>query len=91
MAKSNCRCCPRVIVVDRLRITPDVEPVIYNLLRTKAIGLEGTVFAITSIADHVHIVAAIPPKIAVATFVGQIKGVTSAQFNQSRPSDTPFY
>lgn len=73
------------------RLTPAIEPVIYNLLRTKAIGLEGIVFAINGIIDHVHMVVAIPAKIAVATFVGQIKGVASAKFNQSQPSATPFY
>ncbi|MBX3011215.1 MAG: IS200/IS605 family transposase [Caldilineaceae bacterium] len=73
------------------RITPEIEPVIYNLLHTKAVGLEGIVFALNGSADHVHMVVAIPPKIAVATCIGQIKGVTSAKFNQSYPSETPFY
>jgi len=73
------------------RITPEVEPEIYNLLRTKAIGLEGIVFALNGVEDHVHMVAAIPSKIAVATFIGQIKEVTSAKFNQSHSSATPFY
>lgn len=73
------------------RLTPDVEPIIYNLLRTKAMGLEGMVFAMNGIADHVHMVVAIPAKVAVATFVGQIKGVASAKFNQSHPSAIPFY
>lgn len=73
------------------RITPDIEPNIYNLLRTKAIGLEGIAFVLNGVEDHVHMVAAIPSKIAVATFIGQIKGVTSTKFNQSYPSDTSFY
>lgn len=73
------------------RITAEVEPVIYNLLRTKAIGLEGTVFAINGMAEHVHMAVAILPKIAVATFAGQIKGVASAKFNQNYPSANPFY
>jgi REP element-mobilizing transposase RayT len=63
-------------------ITPDVEPIVYDLLRTKAIGLGATVFAIGGMPDHVHIVAAIPPKIAVAKFVGQIKAVASTKFNK---------
>ena len=63
-------------------ITPDVESIIYELLRTKAIGLGATVFAINGMSDHTHVVAAIPPKIAVARFTGQIKGVTSTKFNK---------
>ncbi len=72
-------------------LTPEIEPIVYNFLRTKAIGLEGTVFAIGGIADHVHIALSIPAKIAVATFIGQIKGVTSARFNQEHPQFTPLY
>ncbi len=72
-------------------ITPEIEPIIYNYLRTKAIGLDGTVFAIGGIEDHVHIVASVPPKIAVATFVGQIKGVTSTRFNKEHLDKPRFY
>ena len=62
-------------------LTPDVEPMIYDLLRSKAVGLGATVFAVNGTEDHVHMVAAIPPKIAVATFVGQVKGVATARYN----------
>lgn len=70
--------------------TPDVEPIIHNFLRTKAIGLGGTVFAVNGIEDHAHMVASIPPKIAVANFIGQVKGVATAKFNQQYP-DKAFY
>jgi len=73
------------------RITPEVEPIIYNLLRTKAIGLGGTVFALNGSIEHVHLVTTIPSRIAVATFVGQVKGVASAKLNKSRPGAPPFY
>ncbi len=63
-------------------ILPDVESIIYDLLRTKAIGLGATVFAIGGMPDHVHVVASIPPKIAVAKFVGQIKAVAATKFNK---------
>jgi REP element-mobilizing transposase RayT len=63
-------------------LTSEVEPIIHNFLRTKAIGLGGTVFALNGIEDHVHLVGSIPPKIAVAKFVGQIKAVASTKFNQ---------
>ena len=71
-------------------LTPDVEPVIHNFLRTKAIGLGATVFALNGVEDHVHVVVSIPPKIAVARFIGQIKAVASAKFNNSR-SDSPLF
>jgi len=72
-------------------LTPKVEPVIYGFLRSKAIGLEGTLFALNGVADHVHMVISIPPKIAVATFIGQVKGVASTKFNKSGLSETPFF
>ena len=54
-------------------LTPKVESVIHDFLRSKAIGLGATVFALDGMVDHVHMVASIPPKIAVAKFVGQVK------------------
>jgi putative transposase len=72
-------------------LTPEVELVIHNYLRTKAIGLGATVFALNGVEDHVHVVASIPPKIAVSTFVGQIKAVASTKFNKSQISQPPFF
>jgi REP element-mobilizing transposase RayT len=63
-------------------LTPDVEPVIYEFLREQAESLEAKVFALNGVEDHVHMVVAIPPKIAVARFIGQVKAVASLQFNR---------
>lgn len=56
-------------------LSPEVEPVIYGYVRGKAIGLGATVFALNGVADHVHLVAAIPSRIAVSRFIGQVKAV----------------
>ena len=64
-------------------LSPSVEPVILGFLRGKAIGLGGVLFALNCIVDHVHMVVAIPPSIAVAKFVGQVKAVASTKFNKS--------
>lgn len=72
-------------------LTPQVEPIIHNFLRTKAIGLGATVFALNGIDDHVHVVASIPPRIAVAKFVGQIKAVASTKFNNRYPDHPSFF
>src|SRR5262245_49816187 len=72
-------------------MTPAVASEIYGFLRSKAIGLGATVFAVNGVADHVHLIVAIPPKIAVATLVGQIKGVASAKANKAGLTRTPFY
>ncbi len=68
-------------------LTPQIENSVYDLLRRKAIGLGGIVFALNGVADHVHLVASIPPRIAVARSVGQVKATASAQFNQLGCSD----
>lgn len=66
-------------------LTAEVEPIIYGLMRAKAIGLGTTVFAMGGVEDHVHLVVSIPPKLAVAAFVGQVKRVASVRFNQEHP------
>ena len=77
---------------DRLPLlTPDVEAIIHDLLRGKAIGLGATVFALNGVLDHIHLVVAIPPRIAVAKFIGQIKAVASTRFNKSGVSEVAFF
>ena len=72
-------------------LTADIESVIHNFLRSKAIGLGGVVYALNGTTDHVHLITSIPPKIAIATFVGQVKGFASAQWNKRYEPETPFY
>jgi REP element-mobilizing transposase RayT len=72
-------------------LTAEIEPVIYGFLRSKAIGLGATLFALNGVADHVHMVAAIPPRIAIAKFIGQVKAVASTKFNKSGLSDASFF
>jgi putative transposase len=60
-----------------------VEPIAYALIREKAIALGATVFALNGMEDHVHLVVSIPPKLAPALFIGQVKGATSLRLNQS--------
>lgn len=72
-------------------VTPDVEPVIYDLLRGKAIGLGGVVFALNGMPNHAHMVASIPARIAVANFIGQIKGVSATRFNKSGVRAEPLF
>lgn len=73
------------------RLTSQVEPIIYGYLRSKAIGLGATVFALNGVADHVHMVVSVPPKMAVAKFVGQVKAVASTKFNRLGLSQEPFF
>ena len=68
-------------------ITSDIEAQVYHLLRQKMLDLEGLVYALNGMPDHVHAVAAIPPKISVAHFVGQIKAVSATKFNRASRDD----
>jgi REP element-mobilizing transposase RayT len=62
-------------------ITADLEPKLHGYLRGKIISLGGVVHAVGGIEDHIHVAASIPPKFAVATFVGQLKGASSHWVN----------
>ncbi|MHB9133505.1 MAG: IS200/IS605 family transposase [Armatimonadota bacterium] len=64
-------------------ISESIEEEIVTLIRNKAIGLGATVFALNGMPDHTHLVSTIPPSIAVATFVGKVKGASSAMFNKT--------
>jgi REP element-mobilizing transposase RayT len=72
-------------------LTGDIEDTIYGFMRSKAIGLGAKVFAMNGTTDHVHLVVAIPPNIAVSKFVGQVKAVASTRFNKSGISRQPFF
>ena len=72
-------------------ITPEVEALLYGFLRSKAISLGGDVFAINGVADHIHLVASIPPSVAVATFIGQVKGAAATRFNKSGVNARPIH
>ena len=58
-------------------ITPALLPDLLQYLRGKGIQLGGIVHAVGGIEEHVHVAASIPPRIAVATYVGQLKGASS--------------
>jgi putative transposase len=64
-------------------LTCDVEPLVHGYLCGNAVDLGATVFALNGTEDHVHMVVSIPPKIAVARFIGQVKAVASTRLNKS--------
>ena len=63
-------------------ITAEIEAKVHNFIRTKALGLGAKVFAVNGMPDHVHLVATIPPTIAVSKFIGQVKGASSAKLDR---------
>ncbi|MHB0937230.1 MAG: IS200/IS605 family transposase [Armatimonadota bacterium] len=72
-------------------ITPKIEDEINRLIAAKAVKMGGRVYAINGEVDHRHVVASIPPSIAIASFIGQMKGVSSGAVNTQRLTDTRFH
>ncbi len=68
-------------------LTTAAEPVVLDSIRWKAVELGGAVFALNGTADHVHLVASIPPRVPVASFVSQVKAAAAVKFNKRAPEE----
>jgi len=62
-------------------IQPEMEERLYGYTIRKAAEFGVYVYAVNGWFDHVHVVAAIPPKIAVADVVKHLKGSSSHDIN----------
>ena len=49
----------------------------HNVIAAKASELSSFVHAVGGTDDHIHPVVSVPPKIALSTFIGQVKGNSS--------------
>ncbi|HEU0115621.1 MAG TPA: IS200/IS605 family transposase [Thermomicrobiales bacterium] len=73
--------------------TRDRQPIIKgNVARIAEVAIraacrdvEAQVFAFGAMPDHVHLAVSIPPKLAVATVVGRVKGASSHAINAAQP------
>lgn len=63
-------------------IDPAWEKELHGYIRGKATALECIPHAIGGMPDHMHVVISIPPKLALATVIGQLKGASSHHVNQ---------
>lgn len=70
-------------------ITPEKESLIFAVIRAKSVELKGEVLAVNGVQDHVHVAVAIPPGLAVADWVRQVKGASSYEVNTRFPNTTP--
>ncbi|MDX2213333.1 MAG: IS200/IS605 family transposase [Oculatellaceae cyanobacterium bins.114] len=68
-------------------ITQTREPELYRYLRDKTNALGCILHAVGGMEDHIHLVVSIPPKLAIADYVQQIKGGSSHFVNQLLPSE----
>jgi REP element-mobilizing transposase RayT len=60
----------------------EIEPQLYGYLIGKAAAMDTIVHAIGGIEDHIHVVASIPPKHAIADVVKRLKGSSSHFLNR---------
>jgi putative transposase len=59
-----------------------------DFISTDASKRGAEVLACGAMADHVHVLVALPPTVALASFVGQVKGAASYAFNHLEDNDT---
>jgi putative transposase len=71
-------------------IAPEWEDSLHNAIAAKAADLGAFVHAVGGIEDHVHLVVSVPPKIALSTFIGQVKGNSSHFVNHELDTGTYF-
>jgi putative transposase len=69
---------------DRLPlISPDKESHLYDFIIGKSDSLGAIVYAINGTDNHIHLVASVPPTIALSEFIKRIKGSSSHDWNQN--------
>ena len=71
-------------------ITAEIELLIKDYFSKKILEYGGQQFALNMVADHLHLLCSIPPKISVAEFVHNIKGSTTYYINTSQ-GEKSFY
>ncbi|KAM3097830.1 IS200/IS605 family transposase [Phormidesmis sp. 146-12] len=64
-------------------ILPEFEGRLYAYIQGKVDANGGILHAIGGVADHIHLLASIPPKCSVAEFVKLVKGSSSHYLNQT--------
>jgi len=66
------------------------ETDLHNVIAAKAKELGAFVYAIGGMEDHIHLAASVPPRMALATFIGLVKGNSSHYVNHCVSADTQF-
>ena len=77
---------------DRLPlIEPAFEPDLYRAIAAKVQKMDGFLHAVGGTQDHIHLAVSILPKLAPATFIGEVKGNASHFINHIAKPDLAFY
>jgi len=70
-------------------ITSQIEIVIFEAIRHKSAEMECVILALNGVEDHIHVAVSIPPKIAPAERLRNVKGLSARQVNDSFPDLMP--
>ena len=71
-------------------ILPPYQERIYACIAKKARSLGAVVHAVGGVADHIHLVVSVPPRVAIASFIGQVKGASAHFVNYEIIPDFSF-
>jgi REP element-mobilizing transposase RayT len=66
------------------------ETSLHKVIAAKATALGAFVHQVNGTDDHIHLVASVPPRIALSAFIGQVKGNSSHYVNHKLTLDVPF-
>lgn len=73
------------VKLSRPALTPEVEPVVYNLLQQKMRKVGGAnLHGIGGTETHVHLAISIEPHIAISEVVRELKGYSAHELNQQK-------
>lgn len=50
---------------------------IFRAIAAKTVALKGIAHAVGGVSDNVHLVASVPPNLALSAFISQVKGASS--------------
>ena len=66
------------------------EQSLHSVIAANAASMDAFVHQVGGTDDHVHLVASVPPKCALSTFIGQVKGNSSHFVNHELSLETHF-
>jgi putative transposase len=67
-------------------ITNAMEKVIFEAIESKTRAMDGMIFAINGVEDHIHVAVTFPPHVAAAEWVRIVKGLSAHNVNDSFPN-----
>jgi len=72
-------------------LTDAIEKLVFHAISEMTVKLRCRLLAINGTVDHIHIAVTMPPSMAVAVWVGKVKGESSHLVNSTYPQlDPPF-